>query len=283
MAAQTAQNEVKSYFENVAPYWSNVYRGDGVDDSIYQERLRIALALVDRIGLPRQTPVLDVGCGAGYATVALAERGYCVEGVDAAQAMVDLARARIMRAGLESSARSRLGDVHKLTFPDAAFDLVIALGVLPWLPAITPPLHEMARVLTPGGYIVVSVDNRWGLHRFLEPFTNPLLQPAKELAKRVLRRSRQRGSRQRAPEAYTHSVLECDSQLGAVGFEKLDGITHGFGPFTFLGRQLMPRPMGLTLHRNLQGMAIRGFPVLSSSGSHYVVLGRKRNAALNGK
>lgn len=282
MAAPPTRKEVKSYFEEVAPYWSKVYQGDGVDEFFYQERLRIALALVDRIDLPRQTPVLDVGCGAGYATFALAERDYRVEGIDPARAMVDLARARIAGAGLESSARIHLGDVHALSFPDETFGLIIALGVLPWLPSIKAPLDEMARVLKPGGYLIASVDNRWGLHRFFEPLMNPLLQPVKEVAKSMLRRSGQRGSVQHVPRTYSHSVLECDSQLDAAGLKKLDGISLGFGPFTFFRHQVLPRSMRLIVHRNLQRLANRGIPVLSSSGSHYIVLGKKSNAASNG-
>src|ERR1700739_678293 len=71
--AADGQRAANSYFEKAASYWSEVYeRDDDMRALIYQERLRILLELVKRIGLPSQERVLDVGCGAGQAAVALA-------------------------------------------------------------------------------------------------------------------------------------------------------------------------------------------------------------------
>jgi ubiquinone/menaquinone biosynthesis C-methylase UbiE len=265
------QERVNSYFEQEAAYWAQVYQRGGVQDVVYQERLRITLALVDGIGLPPKARVLEVGSGAGFATVALARRGFEVEAIDSVQAMVDRTRIRTAVSGVAHQVRCAVGDVHALAVPDATFDLVLALGVLPWLPAVERPLREMRRVLRPGGSVIVSVDHRWGLSRLVDPVTNPVLRPVKVAAKRALGRPDRP-----EPRAQLHSTGELDSSLAACGVEKLEGATLGFGPLRLFGWEVLPRPAGLALHRALQGLAEHRVPLLRAAGSQYLVLGRKR-------
>jgi ubiquinone/menaquinone biosynthesis C-methylase UbiE len=271
------QNVVNNYFEEVASYWADIYERQGVSEVIYQERLRIVLDLVEKIGLARGARVLEVGCGAGYAAVALAKMGYTVDATDTVQVMVEATRQRAVIAGLESSVKTELADIQSLTFPEETFDLVIAVGVLPWIPEIEKPIREMVRVLRPAGYLIVSIDNCWGLHRLLNPSprANPLLSPAGRLVKRALWPvQRKRGAR-----AYLTSPHQCDGLLALAELEKLKGITLGFGPFNVFGQEFLPRAMGIRAHRLLQSLANRGVPVIRSGGAHYIVLARKQSSA----
>ena len=271
------QKLVNSHFDKVSSYWAEIYeRDDDVNAVIYQERLELVLGLVNSVALPRHRRVMEIGCGAGHATVALAEAGYRIDAIDAIQAMADATRARAARAGLASRVTSGLGDIHKLAFPDETFGLVLAIGVLPWLASMDKPVREIGRVLEPGGYAIVTVDNRWGLLQFVEPFTNPPLSPAKNLLKKLLR---QFGRRKGAGLIRTTSMRECDALLRGAGLDKLVGVTLGFGPFTLFNHELLPPAMGLRVHRFLQRLADRRVPVIRSSGSQYIVLTRKRDKA----
>lgn len=266
------QQRVNSYFERKSEYWSEIYRLQGVKEVVHQERLSIVLGLVDALSLPVGARVLEAGCGAGFAAVALGARGYAVEAFDSVPKMVELTRARAAGAGQDSQVRCSVGDLHSLHFPDAAFDLVYALGVLPWLPSIEKPLQELSRVLKPRGYLIVTVDNRWSLRWMLEPLTNPLLRPARELARRLRRRS--------DPEPFPvpwvlRSIRQCDTQLEQCGVSKVRGITLGFGPLHLFEHELLPFRAGLKLHRLLQRLADNGYPIIRSAGSQYIVLGRK--------
>jgi ubiquinone/menaquinone biosynthesis C-methylase UbiE len=269
------QKLVNSHFDVVSSYWAEVYeRDDDVNAAIFQQRLKLVLGLVNSIPLPRHRRVMEIGCGAGHATVALAGAGYRVDAIDAVQAMADATRARAAEAGLASRVTSGVGDIRELGFPDESFGLVLAIGVLPWLASMEKPVREICRVLEPGGYAIVSVENRWGLRQFVEPFTNPLLSPAKDLVKNVLR---QCGRRKGAPLNRTTAMRDCDALLRGAGLDKLVGVTLGFGAFTLFNHEFLPPPIGLRVHRFLQGLADRRVPVIRSSGYQYVVLARKRD------
>ena len=150
-------------------------------------------------------------------------------------------------------------------------NLVIALGVIPWLHAPRSALSEVARVLAPGGYLVVSADNRARLAHAFDPRSSPYLASTRRAASRLLGRPPSRGIRPKL-----HWPWEFDALLDAVGLDKVRAATVGFGPFTLFGHVLLPDRLGLQLHRRLQRLADYGAPGLRRAGDHYLVLARKR-------
>jgi len=260
------------YFARHASAWADIYQSKGVKDVVHQERLHHVLGLVEKLALPAGTRALDVGCGAGYAAVALAQRGFDVDAIDPVPAMLDATRSRALRHAVKPRVRTASGDVHSLPFEDHAFGLVIALGVLPWLPSVVRPLQEMGRVLRPGGCLVVTTDNLWSLRWWVEPLNNPLIMPAKQAAHRVLKRF---GREPSCAPWYPTSAGKLDRLLQHLGFEKTAGLTAGFGPLTCFNRELVPARWGLVLHRQMQRLANAGAPIVRSLGCHYIVMARK--------
>jgi ubiquinone/menaquinone biosynthesis C-methylase UbiE len=94
---------------------------------------------------------LDVGCGPGHVTRALARRGYEATGVDRSVRLLRIARRNARREGLEMKFERSPSD--KLPFADAAFDCAIATGVIYWVEHPLATLREMVRVVRPGGMI----------------------------------------------------------------------------------------------------------------------------------
>ena len=105
--------------------------------------------------------VLDVACGNGQITLPAAEAvgaGGSVLGVDLSQRMVDSAGRRARQRQLSNASFARM-DAAQLALPEGRFDLVLCSLGLMYVPDPAQAVREMARVLRPGGRVVLSV---WG-------------------------------------------------------------------------------------------------------------------------
>jgi SAM-dependent methyltransferase len=264
---------VQQYFRSTLPYWEEIYTARTVYSRIYQERARQAIGYVDSLGLPLRAPVLEVGCGPGFITTAMAREGFNVSAIDSASEMVERTRARARQAGLESLVLARVGNIESIPFADAAFELVVMIGVSEWLDSLRQPLAEIYRVLRSGGHLIISADNYWPLHQVLDPVFNPALRPVKSCIGKVLRFA---GLRTPQPRVRTYSIREFDRELSDSGFNKVASRTFGFGPFTFCNRTLLNEETGWELHRTLQRLADQGVPLLRSAGLVYMTLSQKR-------
>ncbi|MFC4530298.1 class I SAM-dependent methyltransferase [Sphaerisporangium dianthi] len=100
-------------------------------------------------GLPTGV-ALDAACGTGRHTAYLAELGHRVIGVDGSPEMLAQARKRLPHAPLFEA------DLHRLPLPGSAVDTVVCALALVHVPDLGPVLAEFARVLRPGGHLVIS-------------------------------------------------------------------------------------------------------------------------------
>ena len=94
--------------------------------------------------------VVDAACGTGRYAQSLAERGHRIIGVDSSPDMLARARVRVPQGEF------LLGDLHRLPVGDAEVDLVVCALALTHVPAPKPVIAEFARVLRPGGHLLIS-------------------------------------------------------------------------------------------------------------------------------
>lgn len=268
----TGKRPVADFFEADAANWDAYYERADVFSVIHQLRSSLALDWVDQLSLPAGTAALDLGCGTGLFAVALARRGLRVSAADAVAGMIERARANVEAAGLRGSIRLFRADAARLPVGSGQFALVTALGLVPWVPDPERVLSEMARVLAPGGHLIVNCDNQHRLPALLDPRSAPALAPLRAAARGL------RGRSSADPGwvgAGRHTPEQFDRLLRGVGTAVRRGRTFGFGPFTMMGSEVLPGRAGVTVHRGLQRLADAGFPGVRGAGAQYLVVARK--------
>lgn len=131
-----------AYFDAVATQW------DGMRKGFFSDRVRdLALAAS---GARAGENALDVGAGTGFLTQGLVERGLSVTALDPSQAMLDVLGARW------PAVRREVGGMERVPAADGAFDRVVANMVLHHVERPASGLKEAARVLRPGGTLVLT-------------------------------------------------------------------------------------------------------------------------------
>jgi ubiquinone/menaquinone biosynthesis C-methylase UbiE len=144
--------------------WRESARIDDSEAKEHVERLELRAQAKDEVaarneyirllGVSPGERVLEIGCGSGAVTRALAERiapDGKVTGLDACAPLLPIARALADEAGMGNLIEFHHGDCRDLPFSDASFDVTLAVTTLSHVPNAERALQEMVRVTRPGG------------------------------------------------------------------------------------------------------------------------------------
>jgi ubiquinone/menaquinone biosynthesis C-methylase UbiE len=267
------QAEVNDYFDSESTYWQDLYvREPGVVGEIIRDRHNAVLKWVASLDLAPGSRVLEVGCGAGYLATELAHWGLDVSAIDSSQAMVDRALQNGADVVKDGHLRVSLGDAHELSFEDGAFDLVIAIGVIAWIDSPERAVTEMSRVTRVGGSVILTSANLMELRSFFDPWRLPPFRPLKLRLKTSLESC---GVCRPTPSMTFHSTHSVDRMIAGAGLTKIRASSVGFGPFSLMGRGILPAKLAIPVHRRLQGLADRDVPFVKNGGMSYLIHGRK--------
>jgi phosphatidylethanolamine/phosphatidyl-N-methylethanolamine N-methyltransferase len=148
--------------------WAPVY--DLVFGAVFERGREAAIAAAERIG----GRILEVGVGTGISLPDYS-RANRICGVDISEPMLQKAMERVARLGLSHVEGLWVMDAEHLRFPDESFDVVVAQYVITTVPNPEATLDEFARVLKPGGEIVLvsRVGAETGLRKALEKWFAP--------------------------------------------------------------------------------------------------------------
>jgi malonyl-CoA O-methyltransferase len=111
--------------------------------------------------------VLDLGCGTGYCTEKLIQRGAVVTCADLSEKMLEQAKLRCGKAAKDYV----IADAECLPFDRASFDLVVSSLALQWCDNLAVPLCEMKRVTKKGGKLLFSTLLEGSLHELKESWS----------------------------------------------------------------------------------------------------------------
>ncbi len=115
--------------------------------------------LVATMALPPGATCLDAGCGIGAHSMRLAKRGLQVTAVDFAESVLAGVRANVATQGLDERIHIQSENILALSFADKRFDCVLCWGVLMHISQVETAVAELARVVKPGGFLILAEDN----------------------------------------------------------------------------------------------------------------------------
>lgn len=111
--------------------------------------------IVKRLGLKPDDRVLEIGCGPGYFSPAVAKACNHLTLFDYQDGMLDIAEGRLKARRLANFSRAQ-GDAKALPFSDSNFDVAFMVTVLGEVGDVDAALREAARVLRPGGRLSIT-------------------------------------------------------------------------------------------------------------------------------
>jgi ubiquinone/menaquinone biosynthesis C-methylase UbiE len=128
-----------------------------VDFTKHLGGLKATEELLRMVHVDSAEEMLDVGCGVGLTPAYVAKRYNCrVVGVDIFDGMVQRARERAQREGVQDRTEFHVADIRELPFEAGRFDAVICESVLALVEQQGQAVRELVRVAKPGGYVGIS-------------------------------------------------------------------------------------------------------------------------------
>jgi ArsR family transcriptional regulator len=142
------RKSAEGYFETIAPKWDEIR-------SHYIAEADVEAEIVSLAGRQSYDHLVDLGTGSGRMLTLLADQAQTAIGLDLSQHMLNVARARSHDAGLETI-DFRHGDIYETRLPAASADLVVVHQVLHFLADPGRAIAEAARLLKPGGRLLIA-------------------------------------------------------------------------------------------------------------------------------
>jgi phosphatidylethanolamine/phosphatidyl-N-methylethanolamine N-methyltransferase len=142
------QTITNSHVEDAYARWAPVY--DRVFSLIMRPGRKAAAAAINRLS----GRVLDVGVGTGLELPMFGDQ-VKITGIDLSEPMLEIARKRVSDLGLRNVEDLKVMDAMNLEFADGSFDAAVTPYVITTVPDPARTMDEMARVVRPGGEIII--------------------------------------------------------------------------------------------------------------------------------
>lgn len=259
----------QDFFQEHSSDWDEYYSGTDYASYAKQMRARYAIELVERYVSPGKR-LLDIGCGTGWVSCILAQRGYEVIGVDFSERMIELANRNAYHMGVDSRCRFILGEIEETSLGETGFDGIIALGYLEYILKPKPVLSRIFKLLAPSGTFVAQIWNRIRLVHLLNLRDGParIFNPF-AFCPRILRKTALASGFSKTPSRSTktdqpplvrkwYTPCMLDRVMRDAGFLKHGYVGHLFAGFRYGNKLLLPDRVALRLEDAFVRLASKG-------------------------
>lgn len=254
---------------DAAAGYADSYEGSGPAARYFHSRINlISQTLASSPG----GDLLDVGCGPGMMVRELLDSrpgDFRITALDRSPAMVEACA-----LASANNVRALVGRVETMPFPDASFDVVLAMGVLEYTES-TAALAEIARVARPDGLVLVTMLNPMSPYRFVEWHVFwPLLRVLRAVETLLnVPPDRRHGPVETGIRAYREQTLR--GMMAAAGFRPVDA--------AYFDVTLLVPPIDRLVRRWARGWQKRPERTISRGrrkwlGTAYLVVARKTPA-----
>ena len=259
---------VIDFFNGNYSWWEQVYedrlpRGFFSFEMI-RRRQEVLQAAQSILSSGRGLRVLECGCGPGGLLRDLPADQHHVYGLD-----INL---RSLAAVREQSPWSMpvCGDIEQLPFAAASFDMILCVGVLSYLADDEVAVKEMARLLKPGGRLLVANPNLFMIEKLLDPFYL-LAWPVQKLWRR-LTRSRVERSGFTSGMIRRYRYRQLDRLYHDAGLIKISDLGTSYGPMRFWRRECFSVASSIRISESLVKLSCqRLFRGLIRVANHWVI------------
>lgn len=149
---------------------SNEYSNENYNKNLnkfMQVRLETIVKLVEKNFQNKDIKILDLGCGSGEVTLALAKLGYQGDALDNSRGMLDICRQKLLNYNWNFF----LNEAQNTNLKNDNYDLIIASGLIEYYPSDDILLTEINRLLKKNGHLIINVSNKMGYSTCLNSIT----------------------------------------------------------------------------------------------------------------
>ncbi|MEO8164124.1 MAG: class I SAM-dependent methyltransferase [Betaproteobacteria bacterium] len=155
------KNKVESFYdEEASTYDAKRWHGP-IGQYVHSTYQRLVFEVTP---IDPQKQYLEIGCGTGRFTVPLAERVNKLTAVDISKEMLKVTEEKLRARGLEKKVRLIEGDAKHICLPDAQFDVILSFNAINHIPDYGDVIKEAARLLKPGGVLVLGYPSLFSLY-----------------------------------------------------------------------------------------------------------------------
>ncbi|MBI4427792.1 MAG: class I SAM-dependent methyltransferase [Ignavibacteriales bacterium] len=231
---------VRKFFDSSDFWHGKVYKEpqDRFARAVVRRRL-YALEMIRRLPIYRGAHVLDVGSGSGVYAAELMKNGFTTFAIDLSRETLESSRGELGGGNDHDRVNFLCGDVENLPVKNEIFDLILCVGVLGYLLKYETAIAQLHRVLKPGGYLLLNVENVMSLSS-VDYFYRTRMTSLFTFDRR--KRSGKKRSyvtmespwvREHSPTGYRYYLFhpwKLERDMKTRGFLYVDGMTFGY-PF----------------------------------------------------